>query len=102
MQAAFGPLVDPSPCAGAAPAELGRGARQIGRSRPEASLILLDETLRWLHAIPVQQAAFMNRSHEPAREDNMRQNFETQARWSSIVAVAGVMGALGALYLPLI
>jgi predicted Fe-S protein YdhL (DUF1289 family) len=64
--------------------------------------IVRDETLRWSHAILEQQAAVMNRSHERPREANMRQNFETQARWASIAAVASVMGALGALYLPLI
>jgi hypothetical protein len=32
----------------------------------------------------------------------MRRSFEVQSRWAGIVAVLGVMGALGALYLPLL
>jgi cell division septal protein FtsQ len=42
------------------------------------------------------------RQHRLRREGAMRRSFEVQSRWAGFVAVLGVMGALGALYLPLL
>lgn len=49
-----------------------------------------------------QQKRSKNRPTTSLGEDTMRRNFDIQSRWASFLAIAGVMGALGALYLPLI